>query len=520
MTIVTKLHVQKLKRLENVTIEFPEKGVVALLGENGTGKTTVLHALACLYKPHPQLQIERGDVGNWWTDWFVPHTGNFWRNSELKAHFKGIPDGITYKKLQDRWSPRKDDRQERYTRYIGFKDCMPHIEEEYQRSRFEFNLQALDLSASKRSQLLGAARRILNRNYQDIQRATKGYGLGRFLYATILQGQPPTTSSYPSHYMGAGEQKVLKIIEEIVRAPNGAMLLFEEFEVAIHESALRRLIPWLAEQADEKNLQIIVSTHWPRMTEFHEQIHLRTLHATPLGGITCINGFKPSTMHRITGDLADLRLITVWVEDKLAEKIVEQIASELRLSPSVTTKIFGAINNSFSVAAALELDSADRIKNIVVLDGDRYRTDAEKLERLNATLSGTGSQIDATRQSALAWFAQFNPVESDPTLPQTPINPERFLLNAAMRSHQAGKTNSYIQQYFEYAAGNIFEDPDKTLIYNIHRHFGQPIDRVEHILVEAASQDDSWLVFRQNLRERLIASATALGLEPNSGLGA
>jgi energy-coupling factor transporter ATP-binding protein EcfA2 len=515
MTIVTKLHFQKLKRLENVTIEFPEKGVIALLGENGTGKTTVLHALACLYKPHPHLQIERGDFGNWWTDWFVPHTGNFWRNSELKAHFTEIPEGITYKKLQDRWSPRKDDRQQRYTRYIGFKDCMPHIEEEYQRSRFEFNLQALDLSAAKRNQLLGAARRILNRNYQDIQRATKGYGLGRFLYATILQGQPPTNSSYTSHYMGAGEQKVLKIIEEVVRAPNGAMLLFEEFEVAIHESALRRFIPWLAQQADEKNLQIIVSTHWPRMTEFHEQIHLRTLHTTPTGGITCINGFKPSTMHRLTGDLAELRLITVWVEDKLAKKIVEQIASELKLSASVTTKLYGAINNSFSVAAALELDEADKHQNIVVLDGDRYRTVEEKLAQLRHALSGTGEQINITQNSALAWFVQFNPVMNDLTPPQAPMKPERFLLDAAMRSHLAGHTNAYIQQFFEFAAQNIFDDPDKTLIYNYHRHIGQSIDRIEHILVETASHDESWNIFRQEVRGKIIAMATALDLDPN-----
>lgn len=513
MTAVTKLHFHKLKRLEEVTIEFPEKGLIALMGENGTGKTTVLHALACLYKPHQHLQQNRGDHGNWWTDWFVPHTGNLWNNSRLRAFFTDSVHGVIYRK-GDRWSPRKEERRERYCRYIGFKDCLPHIEEERLRSRFEFNLQPLDLSDAKRAQFLTAAKSILNRNYQDIQRATKNHGLGRFLYATITHGHPPTATSYTSHYMGAGEQKVLKIIEEVVRAPNGGMILFEEFEVAIHESALRRLIPWLVQEAESRSLQIIVSTHWPRMTEFSGDIHLRTLHSTLTGGLACINGFRPSTMHRLTGDLDELRLITIWVEDTLAARVVQQIATELSLLANVKTKLFGAVDNSFAVAAALELDGADPTRNLVVLDGDRYRRISEKREQINNTLTGTGEQIQATQQSALRWFNQFCPVTSDFSSPTSPMKPERFLLDAAMRAYQNGMGNSYIEQFFNFAAENVFSDPDKSLIYNLHIHFNLSIERVELALIEVASRDPAWRYFCWNVREKLIAMARALNLEP------
>lgn len=514
MTVITKLHFQKLKRLEDVTIEFPEQGLVALMGENGTGKTTVLHALACLYKPHQQLQIARGDPGSWWTDWFVPHTGNLWRNSKLSAFFTDSPTGVDYKKGGDRWSPRKSNRRQRYCRYIGFKDCMPHIEQENLRSRFQFNLHPIGLSPAKREQFLNAACSILNRNYQDIQRATKSYGLGNFLYATVTYGNPPVATSYTSHYMGAGEQKVLKIIEEIVRAPNGGIVIFEEFEVAIHESALRRLIPWLVQEAENRSLQVIVSTHWPRMTEFANDVHLRTLHSTPNGGLACINGFRPSTMHRLTGDMAQLRLITVWVEDSLAARIVEQITAELGLSANATTKQFGAAVNSFAVAAALELDGADEARNLVVLDGDRYRRVSEKRDQINKTLTGTGRAIEGTQQSAMRWFSQFCPVTSDLASPTDPMKPERFLLEAAMRTRQQGQGNPFVEQFFNFAAENVFQDPDKSLIYEIHRHFNLSLDRVELILIDAASLDFSWKYFRLNVRERLVAMATALNLEP------
>ncbi|MDN5836769.1 MAG: ATP-binding cassette domain-containing protein, partial [Nitrosospira sp.] len=139
MTTISKLHFQRLKRLQDVVIELPPKGVIALMGENGIGKSTVLHALACLYKPHEHTQVSKGDPGNWWTDWFIPHTGNLWGGSCLRAYFSDREDGTEYKKT-DRWTPRKDQRRERYTRFIGLRDCMPHIEEEKQTSRFEFEL--------------------------------------------------------------------------------------------------------------------------------------------------------------------------------------------------------------------------------------------------------------------------------------------------------------------------------------------------------------------------------------------
>ena len=60
MAFIKKIRFHKLKRLRDVTVEFPDKGVVALMGENGSGKSTILHALSCIYKPHKQLQLDKG----------------------------------------------------------------------------------------------------------------------------------------------------------------------------------------------------------------------------------------------------------------------------------------------------------------------------------------------------------------------------------------------------------------------------------------------------------------------------
>ena len=522
MTTIDKLHFQRLKRLQNVVIELPPRGVIALMGENGIGKSTVLHALACLYKPHAHTQVRNGDYGNWWTDWFVPHTGNLWGGSNLRAYFSDKPDGTEYQKA-DRWTPRKEQRRERYARFIGLRDCMPHIEEEKQTSRFEFELSELELSQAKRAELVQAASGVLNRQYIAIQRASKRSGLRSFLYATVSQGQPPAQSSYPSHYMGAGEYKVLKLLQEVIKAPNGGLIIIEELEVSIHDAALRRLLLWLIQQAEAKNLQIVISTHWPRIIEFANDVHVRTLH-TNGQQVVCINGYKPMALHRMTGNEADMRLISVWVEDSLAERIVQQISAELGITPNIVVKQFGSAENAFAVAAVLELDDCDINRNLVVLDGDRYRSTAEKNGRIEKALSGNGEALVEAQSRAVRWFAQFNPVVSEEDAgvvlfasPKLPMKPERHLLDAARRSAAAGQANPWVAQYVAFAQANVFTDPDKSVVFNLHKHFKQSMENIELFLIDAASRDATWGVFTAQVRERLRSSAMALGLDVNGG---
>lgn len=45
-----KAFFKSLKGLKNICITF-EKDLTAIMGVNGSGKTTVIHALACAYQP-------------------------------------------------------------------------------------------------------------------------------------------------------------------------------------------------------------------------------------------------------------------------------------------------------------------------------------------------------------------------------------------------------------------------------------------------------------------------------------
>ena len=49
-TRIRKVFFKKLKGLNDVEISFSDT-LTAIMGVNGSGKTTVIHALACIYQP-------------------------------------------------------------------------------------------------------------------------------------------------------------------------------------------------------------------------------------------------------------------------------------------------------------------------------------------------------------------------------------------------------------------------------------------------------------------------------------
>ena len=46
-----KIQFRKLKNLENLEISFENKHITGIFGTNGSGKSTILHALVSFYQP-------------------------------------------------------------------------------------------------------------------------------------------------------------------------------------------------------------------------------------------------------------------------------------------------------------------------------------------------------------------------------------------------------------------------------------------------------------------------------------
>ena len=138
--ILKSVYFKKLKGLHDIKIEFSET-LTAIMGVNGIGKTTVIHALACIYQPDGNGENHK------FPEFFVPNTDATWTGSELTVtntvlldkKQQGSLDEEEYKKNDDRWAPRYTSRPKRNVYYIGIDTCLPEIEKKTPMSRIAKN---------------------------------------------------------------------------------------------------------------------------------------------------------------------------------------------------------------------------------------------------------------------------------------------------------------------------------------------------------------------------------------------
>ena len=122
-------------------------------------------------------------------------------------------------------------------------------------------------------------------------------------------------------------------------------------------------------------------------------------------------------LYSLTGRYAEK--YTIYVEDILAKSIVREIAKHENKLSKINIVTYGSIENAFTLAASFVLSGEDLTKRVIVLDGDRYKTDNEKLDQIKYKLTGTENDIDEKRKNALSVIKQF-------VLPDNE-SPEQFL---------------------------------------------------------------------------------------------
>ncbi len=118
---ITSMNIKNLKGLKNLNIAF-DKPLTAIMGVNGSGKSTIIHALACCFSPD-------SDWGENWkfSYFFTPNPNASWKNSYFTLKFNAIEkneiknESRTYHKDADRWAPRYTNRPIRECCLFGDK---------------------------------------------------------------------------------------------------------------------------------------------------------------------------------------------------------------------------------------------------------------------------------------------------------------------------------------------------------------------------------------------------------------
>ena len=171
-TKLISLSIEKLQGIANLReITFVPEAITGVFGPNCLGKTTILHAIACLYQP------QTNNENYLFSRFFRPTPDDTWSGSSLsmtteyQKEISSSPktfctekETVIYKKNSDRWSPKYSRRFARDMIYIGIDTCVPSIDKEKGTNRVIYRKQLLE-----DENILRSMSDIFNRKYDELQ---------------------------------------------------------------------------------------------------------------------------------------------------------------------------------------------------------------------------------------------------------------------------------------------------------------------------------------------------------------
>ena len=320
MGIDVKIH--NVKNIDDFEFTIPtEKGLYALTGENGSGKSTVIScAAAAFYVPS-----------------FYDYFGNPREGASIEFEFEGKTRSV--KEQNGNWRTQNN-RLGITGFYEGsivfgnrFKDIdysllgkLATIEKEQLRDASDFVKKSL-------GGILHDDETYYKTLYVLKSKEAEKLGLQRSTYYYENKGALISQLN-----MSTGENLLLTILSSIERrlkkkvyGETPAFMFLDEVELALHSSALRRLVFFLKDIAEKNNTVVLFSTHSIELIRSISPEKIFYLQRHVDGSIEVINPCYPVYATRNLESSNYGHDYIIMVEDDLAKTIVERVLREKRL---------------------------------------------------------------------------------------------------------------------------------------------------------------------------------------------
>ena len=319
-----KVIIHNVKNIDDFKFEIPtEKGLYALTGENGSGKSTVIScAAAAFYVPS-----------------FYDYFGNPRKEAYIRFEFEDKKREIREK--DGKWkSPSNREFLGITGFYEGsivfgnrFKDIDYSLLGKLASIEKNKLIDASDFVKKSLGTILHDDEQYYSTLYVLKNEETKKMGLKRPTYYYENKG-----SLISQLNMSTGENLLLTVLSSIekrlkkeVYGETPAFMFLDEVELALHSSALRRLVFFLKNIAENNNTVVLFSTHSIELIRSISSENIYYLQRYVNGKIESINPCYPVYATRNLESSNYGHDYIIMVEDYLAKTIVEKILREKRL---------------------------------------------------------------------------------------------------------------------------------------------------------------------------------------------
>jgi predicted ATPase len=340
---------------QRLNLTFP---IIALTGENGSGKSALLQAAACVYR----ATDDSPDATYFPSEFFPDTAWDHIRKASIQYNYiQGDKRGDgSIRKPTTRWLGHGD-RPVRSVEYIDLNRIQPVATRvgyaRIAKTRHEEkSAQAFDQHQVSR---LSA---VMGRNYDSARMALSTIDENRKVPVISQRRQ-----EYSGFHQGSGETMVSELLQAYL--PRYGLILIDEFESSLHPRAQRRLIRDLAEQCRQREFQMIISTHSPYVLD-ELPLEARMYILETEGEKKIIPGVSPQfAMTKMDDDVHPE--CDVYVEDRAAEIMLSELLVKhaKEVFPRCAFVPFGGTNVGYALGQMVAQKRFPR-PSCVFLDGD------------------------------------------------------------------------------------------------------------------------------------------------------
>jgi hypothetical protein len=169
---------------------------------------------------------------------------------------------------------------------------------------------------------VAAISRILGRRYSSIH-WIRHFFFGVDGFTCVLHTD---TLNYSEAFAGSGEFAVVRLVVDVMGAPERSLILLDEPEVSLHPGAQEKLMEFLFEQVKVKKHQVVMATHAPALIRPLPPLAIKVMSPDPRTGrieILSQSASPAEAFFHIGEPLPGKK--TILVEDGLARDIILRV---------------------------------------------------------------------------------------------------------------------------------------------------------------------------------------------------
>ena len=332
------LEIKNVKNIKHTKIELPmKKGIYAFVGENGCGKSTLMLILSFMVKNSSARMLDNKDISN---DSIIhiktkkgedtwcysnnklsrrkPLKGTDGQSNKLNStHMEGFYEGSIF------YGCRFDDYNmiDKFMQKSNYMDALVNAD--------KFVSEKLGYILHNNKEYYKGLQKVANRKTAQVN------GFKRIPYFLKCDG-----GVISQFRMSSGESMLISLIDfinnlvEKNKKSDDLLILIDEVELALHPSAINRLILFLEELVNDKNKNLIIyfSTHSSEVIHRIGPDNLFLLENNN-GELICTNPCYPNYAVRnlYIHNGYDFLLL---VEDELTKAVVDKVIKEDNLAES------------------------------------------------------------------------------------------------------------------------------------------------------------------------------------------